>query len=267
MSELNEKIKQLLESGKVNIMIGYSEGAAGNVKPFFSTDPSEAEKFIFDERCLQNLAVYVNNPEIKTKGKMGIVAHFPAVKSILQLAAENQISDGQVIAISVSPDGKVSELNNFAEMESFVANPFPDKSAPLRQKIEEIMKMSPEMRWKYWTNEMANCIKCYACRSACPLCYCTQCTVECNQPQWIPVSPHHQGNLEWHLMRAMHLAGRCIGCGECTRACPVDIPVGMLSLMLNDYIKEEFGQVSGMKSTPDYALSSFRVHDKENFMR
>jgi len=35
--------------------------------------------------------------------------------------------------------------------------------------------------------------------------------------KWIPVASHELGNLDYHLMRAMHLAGRCVNCGECAR--------------------------------------------------
>jgi ferredoxin len=179
------------------------------------------------------------------------------------------VKDGQITALVVSPDGKVMEMNSFAEMEKFVSGDFPVSPAAVqaRERIHQILDMPREQRWEYWQHEMQNCIKCYACRSACPLCYCTQCTVESNKPQWIPVASHNQGNLEWHIIRAMHMAGRCIGCGECTRACPMDLPVGLISMVLNMYTQEEFGQVAGMKASPDYALGTFKVEDKENFIR
>jgi len=261
-----EKIEKLLGEGKVNIMIGYTESTGGQVRVFFTGLSQESNEFVFDDRCVQNLAVYVNKPEIKAIGKIGIVANLSTVKALLQLASESQIKDGQVIALAMN-ENNVIELDTFAKMEEFVANPHKSANDEATKKIQEILNMSREKRWEYWTNELSSCIKCYACRSACPMCYCTQCTVDCNQPQWIPVASHHQGNMEWHILRAMHLAGRCVGCGECSRACPVDIPISLLSFMLNDHIKDEFGQVAGTKATLDYALSSFKVEDKENFMR
>jgi ferredoxin len=99
------------------------------------------------------------------------------------------------------------------------------------------------------------------------MCYCGKCNVETNNPQWIPVASHKYGNMEWHIMRAMHLAGRCINCGECTRACPVDIPLNMLSYMLTDFVMDEFHTEAGLSSTNAPALSSYTNVDKENFIK
>ena len=89
--------------------------------------------------------------------------------------------------------------------------------------------MAPAQRWSFWEEELSRCVRCHACREVCPLCFCERCVADKTQPQWIESSPHGRGNLAWHLTRAMHLAGRCVGCGECTRACPAGIPLGLLN--------------------------------------
>ncbi|NIM03303.1 coenzyme F420 hydrogenase, partial [bacterium] len=58
-----------------------------------------------------------------------------------------------------------------------------------------------------------------------PLCYCSECITEKTMPQWIVSSPSLKGNTFWNVIRAFHLAGRCIDCGECERVCPVNIPL------------------------------------------
>jgi ferredoxin len=88
--------------------------------------------------------------------------------------------------------------------------------------------------WAFWRAELDRCVKCYACRQVCPLCYCERCVADKNRPVRIETSPSPRGNLAWHITRAFHLAGRCIGCGECTRACPAGIPLGLLNRALAD---------------------------------
>jgi formate hydrogenlyase subunit 6/NADH:ubiquinone oxidoreductase subunit I len=36
----------------------------------------------------------------------------------------------------------------------------------------------------------------------------------------------------FHLGRALHLAGRCVGCNECERVCPMNIPISLLNKKL-----------------------------------
>ena len=91
--------------------------------------------------------------------------------------------------------------------------------------------------------------------------------MDCNRPQWVPVPSHAIGNQEYQLVRAMHLAGRCVQCGECGRACPVGIPVHLLTFYAEDSVHAQFGQRAGASATIDYALSVFRPDDKETFIR
>jgi Na+-translocating ferredoxin:NAD+ oxidoreductase RnfC subunit len=57
-------------------------------------------------------------------------------------------------------------------------------------------------------------------------------------------------------MRAFHLAGRCTGCAECERVCPMDIPLMLLNKKLEKEIKELFDYAPGInpKNKPLFAM-------------
>ncbi len=74
------------------------------------------------------------------------------------------------------------------------------------------------------------------------------------------------GNLEWHIMRAMHLAGRCVNCGECFRACPLDIPLNLFTQKIIEEIEVSFGKSVDAENGPIYPLSAFKVDDKDGFI-
>jgi Fe-S oxidoreductase len=119
----------------------------------------------------------------------------------------------------------------------------------------------------FWKTEFSRCVKCYACRQACPLCYCRRCIADKNRPTVIDTSASLCGNYAWHINRAFHLAGRCIGCDECTRACPAGIPLRLLNLSLARAAEGEFGYRAGVDPALPPLIGSFSADDQEGFIR
>ena len=267
MEELQKKARDLLQSGAVQLVLGYGKGSAKKARPLFLRKPEQADRLILDDSCLQNLAVYLLKPEVKAMGKPAIVAKLPTMRAILQLAAENQLTEKDLLVLGVSHDGKLLDLPDFKAIEDYLATAPLELTAEQKAELEKIEKMSMEERWRFWQEQFAKCVKCYACRAACPLCYCAKCIAECNQPQWLPVPSHQRGNLEWHIVRAMHLAGRCINCGDCTRACPAGIPLHLLNRKLAAELLRNFNSRAGMSAKGEYALGIFKPEDKENFIK
>ncbi len=259
--KIRQKAKELLSSGAVNSVIGYGQGSAGRVRAVFIKKPEETDRLIMDERCLQNLGVYLTKREVRDLGKPAIIARVPVMRTIRQLMYEEQIKEGDIAVIGVSQDGDMVDFPDLKSVVEYVSQIPMVLSPEEKAAVEKIEKMSREERWRYWLEETSDCIKCYACRASCPMCYCARCTVECNQPQWISVPAHELGNLEWHLMRAMHLAGRCVNCGDCARACPVKIPLNLLTQRIIADISDNFGEEA------EYALATFKPEDKEDFIR
>ena len=266
MTSLIARAKELLENKTVQVVIGYEAGPTGVVRPAFITDPAKAESLIYDERCVQNLAVYLTKREVKNIGKMAIVATLPVMRSIMMLISEQQLFADNIVVLGISDDGKLLDIADNKVMQGYIEKS--DLSNPAKYKglLAELNKLSPEEKFLYWQKELSKCIKCYACRQACPMCYCTRCTVEVNQPQWIPVKANTHGNMEWHILRAMHLAGRCISCGECGRACPVGIPCHLLTMHLTDQVYNYFKVYAGTSEKMSSVLSTYEPNDKESFI-
>ena len=152
-------------------------------------------------------------------------------RALLQLMAERQLRDGDVASSWRWTASQVKELGRAAALEEHLALKADALKAEDKALLDRLEAMSREERWAFWQKELSRCMKCYACRSSCPMCYCEHCTMDCNRPQWVPVASHGLGNLEYHMVRTMHLAGRCVECGDCGRACPVGIPVHLLTYL------------------------------------
>jgi len=182
------------------------------------------------------------------------------------LISEKQITADDIVVLGISADGSLLDIADIKVMQGFIeksdlTNPSKDKEL-----LAKLNKLTPEERLAYWQKELSKCIKCYACRQSCPMCYCIRCTVEVNQPQWIPVQANTHGNMEWHILRAMHLAGRCISCGECGRACPVGIPCHLLTMQLADQVHNYFKVYAGTSDNMSSVLSTYEPNDKESFI-
>lgn len=266
MNNIPSRAKELLESNQVQVVIGYEYGPTGNARPAFVTDPAKTGKLIITDSCVQNLAVYLTKQEVRKFGKMGIVARLPVMRSIMVLISEQQVKSEEIVVIGISANGSVLDIADTGIMQAYIEKSDLGNSTEYRRKLDELISLKPEERFSWWQNEMKKCIRCYACRQACPMCYCTRCAVEVNQPQWIPVKATAHGNMDWHILRAMHLAGRCVSCGECGRACPVGIPCHLLTMHLSDKVFENFKVHAGTTDKMHSAMSTYEPNDKENFI-
>lgn len=122
-------------------------------------------------------------------------------------------------------------------------------------------------RWAYFCEAFAHCIRCYACRNACPLCYCPTCFVDESRPQWVGKSSDPTDTRTFHFLRALHLAGRCTDCGACERACPLDIPVRHLTSRLNAEAKAIYGFEAGLDLEERPLLDRYRPEDLNDFFK
>lgn len=132
--------------------------------------------------------------------------------------------------------------------------------------VKEIEGMESEGKWAYFRKLIEPCIRCYACRNACPLCYCPTCFVDESKPQWVGKSIDPIDTMTFHLLRAYHCAGRCTDCGACERVCPVDIPVRKFTSKLNKDVLELFEWEAGMSLEQRPALDVYRVDDYNDFV-
>lgn len=263
--ELRRLAKELLESGRARMVVGYGPGRK-RARALFARTAEDADRLILDATCDRNLATCLAKEEVRHLGPLALVALPDTLRALLQLMAERQVRDGEVLALV--PEGDAWKvLATGAEMEAHAALLVPARRPGDAEMLERLAAMTVQERWAFWRAELSRCVKCYACRATCPMCYCAQCTMDCNRPQWVPVASHDLGNLEYHLVRAMHLAGRCVTCGDCGRACPVGIPVHLLTFHAQDSVFRQFGQKAGASQKLDYALSTFRPDDKESFIR
>ncbi len=135
------------------------------------------------------------------------------------------------------------------------------------KRVTEIEAKTPEERWEFFKNEFKDCIRCYACRNACPLCYCPTCFVDESRPQWVGKSIDPIDVTTFHFLRAFHCAGRCTDCGACESACPMDIRVRYLTKKLEKDVLDLYKFEAGLSLDTRPPLDVYQVNDPQDFIK
>jgi coenzyme F420-reducing hydrogenase delta subunit/ferredoxin len=269
---IREQARQLLESGQVGVVIGYEQGPRGRTRPAFVRQPEEVGRLVWNADCTHNLAVYL--PEKLDPGKPGaarpraaLVAKACDSRAIQMQLAENQYSREQVYVLGVACDGINSRTGKHAGLQprcqhcpdrtpviydTLIGEPYrlPVGTASGDDRIDYLHGMQPAERLEFWLSQFDRCLRCYACRQACPMCNCPTCLYERDDSLWLGMGIGINEKRSFHLGRAYHLAGRCIGCDECERACPVGLPISLLNRMLAVEVERLFSYRAGFAPTP-----------------
>ena len=269
--QLVTAIGEALSRGKVKAVVGWTHSTTlSRPRPSWITTPEAARELVTPSGS-GNLARLLKNPQLGRILPLGIVAHSSEGLSLNVLAQEAQVDPASILVFAVADDGKFLGTMDLAAASTTMLQRLPaDRtvgfSDAVFKALDGLMAKPPAERWEFWIEQSAKCIRCYACRGSCPMCGCAQCFTDKNQPQWFPTAADGPGNFAWHLLRAFHLAGRCVGCGACQEACPARIPLNLLSAAMARSALKHFGHRAGIDPKGVPLQSDFKPDDQEDFI-
>ena len=242
IEEVKTKVKALLDSKDVKGVLGLAM-IHSHVQPYFFIKGEELKDMVLNPKYSMPKIVKMLQ-EHYPKVKFGIVARGCDEKGMIELAKRNHINldNIQILGIACTEE----EAKQCA-----CKTPYPQRidvgkkvnGVDSNELADMLKEKNLEERLEFWTKVFSKCMKCYGCRDACPVCNCDICMLE--KHEWVgggALPPEHP---TFHYIRIYHMVEKCVGCGECEKACPVDIPLAALQKLLREDVYELFGYTSG----------------------
>lgn len=277
---LRKRAAELLESGTVATVIAWGAGRFANQRfPLVVKSVQDCDNLICDDYCAQMIAKRVL--EHTREGRVGLVARGCETRAINRFIADHQLQRDQVYIIGIPCTGMIDwctgtqlhkcaecQHRNPLEYDEVLGAEVTEPAAYRFSGVDELEAMNREDRRAFFDAMYSSCIRCYACRNACPCCTCRECFVDQERVGWLGKQFNTNEARYFGVIRAFHTGDRCIECGECERVCPMGLPLMRLMHKQVRDIDTLFGPYAGggLAAGGKDPLRTYRTNDVEEFM-
>ncbi len=281
-NQIREIASKLFAEGKIDVFVGYRmTGFDENQVPALIRDPNEVSKLVFTDKSVFNLTNYLKQDHTRNK-RIGLVVKGCDSRALNLLLTESQVKRENLHIVGIPCKGVVDENGN--KMQNCIECIFPNpvvfdemvdgtptgSEAPPYQvntDIQNIAAMDLVERRAYFEEVFENCIRCNACRHSCPMCYCAKCCIDQETS-----TLYHGANTTSSAFHALmtwslHLAGRCVDCRNCEKACPSHLPLHLLHKWNERVIYENFQEhLAGVHEGDRGAFYKYSMKDPDDFI-
>jgi len=243
---MNNKVKAWLEDGTIDIFLGYKEIDHHPLPYCFTRERlDEVDDLVLSPArySLEKIATHMaeEEPDIK----IGMLARDCNSRALNVLYLWNQLNPDNVSTLNVNCcPSRLKEHGDCSYLEPEIVGAYKRQvGVDNNLALEDLEAYGQTERLDRWMYEFQKCIKCYGCRNICPVCFCKECSLE--HDELVRTGPLLPDVPVFHMVRAVHMAGRCIDCGLCEAACPMDIPLRLLYQKVSQIVMNLFDYKTG----------------------
>jgi succinate dehydrogenase/fumarate reductase-like Fe-S protein len=277
--QIREIATRLFSEDRIDCFVGYrSTGFDENQVPVIISDKDEVSKLVFTDKSVFNLSNYLKREHTRNK-RVGLVVKGCDSRSLNLLLTESQVKREKLYIVGIACDGVIDDqgkkLQNCVECmfpdpvvaDETLGTPHDARAYQVNADIHDLGAKELTERRAYFEEVFENCIRCNACRHSCPLCYCAKCCIDQET-----ATLYHGANTTSSAFHALmtwslHLAGRCVDCRNCEKACPSHLPLHLLHKWNERVIYENFQEhMAGVHEGDRGAFYKYSLKDPDDFI-
>lgn len=270
---------KLFSEEKIDVFIGYrNTGFDENQVPVLINQYKDVDQLLFTEKSVYNLTNYLKYEHTRHK-RVGLVVKGCDSRALNLMLTENQVKRENLYIIGIACEGVVDETGEKAQnclecvmpdavvFDEILGTPSGKREYQENSDIRELDGKSLVERQVYFEEVFDNCIRCNACRHSCPLCYCANCCIDQETATLYQGANTTSGAFHALMTWSLHLAGRCVDCRNCEKACPSHLPLHLLHKQNEQVIYENFQEhLAGMIKDDRGAFYKYSLSDPDDFI-
>ena len=277
--QIQDIAAKLFAEGKIDVFVGYRmNGFDDNQVPVVINDPKEVPALVFTEKSVFNLSNYLKADHTRNK-RVGLVVKGCDSRSLNLLLTESQVKRDKLYIIGIACEGVVDDkgqkMQNCIECivpdavvyDEMLGSPRGKKDYIINADIADLAAKGLVERREYFEEIFDSCIRCNACRHSCPLCYCSKCCID--QETATIYNGSNTASSAFHALMtwSLHLAGRCVDCRNCEKACPSHLPLHLLHKQNEKVIYDNFqNHLAGVEEGDRGAFYKYSLKDPDDFI-
>lgn len=270
---------KLFSEEKIDVFIGYrSTGFDETQVPVLISHYKDVDQLLFTDKSVFNLANYLKYEHTRNK-RVGLVLKGCDSRALNLMLTEHQVKRENLYIVGIACEGVVNEAGEKAQncvecvmpdavvYDELLGTPSGQREYRENCDIRELEGKSLTERQEYFEEVFENCIRCNACRHSCPLCYCAKCCIDQETATLFHGANTTSSAFHALMTWSLHLAGRCVDCRNCEKACPSHLPLHLLHKQNEKVIYQNFQEhLAGMIRDDRGAFYKYSLSDPDDFI-